>query len=74
MWMAGGGVKSGTVYGETDDFSYNAVVDPVHLRDLNATILHCMGIDHHKLAFKFQGLDQKLTGVVEAHVVKGVLA
>ena len=74
MWMAGGGVRGGTVYGETDDFSYNAVIDPVHLRDLNATILHCMGIDHHKLAFKFQGLDQKLTGVVEAHVVKGVLS
>ena len=74
MWMAGGGVKGGTIYGETDDFSYNIVDDPVHLHDLNATILHCLGIDHHKLTFKFQGLDQRLTGVVEAHVVKGVLA
>jgi hypothetical protein len=74
MWMAGGGVKGGTIYGETDDFSYNPVENPVHLRDLNATILHCMGIDHNRLSFKFQGLDQKMTGVVEAHVVKGLLA
>jgi hypothetical protein len=74
MWMAGGGVKGGTIYGETDDFSYNPIENPVHLRDLNATILHCMGIDHRKLSFKFQGLDQKMTGVVEANVVKGVLA
>lgn len=74
MWMAGGGVKSGLVYGETDDYSYNVIENPVHLRDLNATILHCMGIDHRRLEFKFQGLDQRLTGVEEAHVVKGVLA
>ncbi|HEX8310278.1 MAG TPA: DUF1501 domain-containing protein [Chthoniobacteraceae bacterium] len=74
MWMAGGGVKAGTTYGETDDFSYNPVVDPVHLRDLNATILRCMGIDHNRLSFKFQGLDQKITGVDPAHVVKGLLS
>lgn len=74
MWMAGGGVKSGSVYGETDDFSYNIVKDGVHLNDLNATILHCLGIDHEKFTFKFQGLDQKLTGVEPASVVKGVLA
>ena len=74
MWMAGGGVKGGTVFGETDDYSYNAVENPVHLRDLNATILHCMGVDHRRLNFKFQGLDQKLTGVEDAHVVKGILA
>jgi hypothetical protein len=74
MWMAGGGVKGGTVFGETDDYSYNPVENPVHLRDLNATILHCMGVDHRRLSFKFQGLDQKLTGVEDAHVVKGVLA
>ncbi len=74
MWMAGGGVKGGTIYGETDDFSYNPTENPVHLRDLNATILHCMGIDNRKLSFKFQGLDQKMTGVVEAHVVKALLA
>jgi uncharacterized protein (DUF1501 family) len=74
MWMAGGGVKGGTVYGETDDFSYNIVKDPVHINDLNATILHLMGIDHSRFSFKFQGLDQRLTGVEDHHVVKGVLA
>ncbi len=75
MWMAGGGVKGGTVFGETDDYSYNAIVDPVHINDLNATILHCMGIDHMKLTYRFQGLDQRLTGVQrEAEIVKGILA
>ena len=74
MWMAGGGIKGGTIYGETDDFSYNPVVDPVHLRDLNATILRTMGVDHERLSFKFQGLDQKMTGVETARVVKGLLA
>jgi hypothetical protein len=74
MWMAGGGVKPGTVYGETDDFSYNVVKDPVHIRDINATILHCLGIDNNRLTYKFQGLDQKLTGVEEANPVKGILA
>ena len=74
MWMAGGGVKPGLVYGETDDFSYNIVENPVHLNDLNATILHCMGIDHLKFTFKFQGLDQRLTGVEPANVVTGVLS
>jgi hypothetical protein len=74
MWMAGGGVKGGFVFGETDDFSYNAVRDPVHVNDLNATILHCLGIDHFKFTHRFQGLDQRLTGVEEAHVVKALLA
>jgi hypothetical protein len=74
MWLAGGGVKGGTVYGETDDFSYNVVRDPVHVNDLNATILHCMGIDHRRFTYKFQGLDQKLTGVEEQRVVKALLA
>jgi uncharacterized protein (DUF1501 family) len=74
MWMAGGGVKGGTVYGQTDDFSYNVVENPVHVNDLNATILHCMGIDHRRFTFKNTGLDQKLTGVEEAHVVKELLA
>jgi hypothetical protein len=74
MWMAGGGVKGGIVHGETDDFSYNAVRDPVHIRDINATILHCLGIDHQRLTYKFQGLDQKLTGVEEANPVQGILA
>lgn len=74
MWMAGAGIKGGTVYGETDDFSYNVVKDPVHIRDINATILHCMGIDHTRLTFKFQGLDQRLTGVEESHPLKAILA
>ena len=73
-WLAGGGVKGGVVYGETDDFSYNIVRDPVHLHDLNATLLHCLGIDHLRFAFKFQGLDQRLTGVEPAKVVSGILA
>ena len=74
MWMAGGGVKAGTVYGETDDFSYNVVENPVHVNDLNATILQCMGIDHLRFTYKSQGLDQRLTGVEPAKVVKDILA
>jgi hypothetical protein len=73
-WMAGGGVCPGITYGETDDYSYNVVKDPVTVRDFNATILHCLGIDHNKLTYKFQGLDQKLTGPVPASVVSGLLA
>jgi uncharacterized protein (DUF1501 family) len=73
MWMAGGGIKRGLTYGETDDFSYSPVENPIPLRDLNATILHCMGIDHERLTYKFQGLEQKLTGTTPAHVVKGIL-
>jgi hypothetical protein len=73
-WMAGGGVKPGISYGETDDYSYNIVKDPVHVRDFNATILHCLGIDHNKLTYKFQGLDQKLTGTTPASIVPGLLA
>lgn len=74
MWMAGGGAKPGTVYGETDEFSYNITKDPVHVRDFHATILHNLGIDHRRFTFKYQGLDQKLTGVEEAHVIKALLA
>jgi len=74
VWMAGGGIKPGVVYGETDDFSYNITENPVHIHDLNATILHCLGIDHRRLSFKLQGLDMRLTGVEEQHPVKGVLA
>ena len=74
MWFAGGGIKGGTVYGETDDFSYNIVENPVHINDLNATILHCLGIDHRKFTVKFQGLDLRLTGVEEAQVIKPILA
>ncbi len=73
-WMAGGGVQPGITYGETDDYSYNVAKDPVHVRVFNATILHCLGIDHNKLSYKFQGLDQKLTGPVPASVVQGLLA
>jgi hypothetical protein len=72
--MAGGGTRAGIVYGETDDFSYNVVKDPVPVRDFNATILHCLGIDHNRLTYKFQGLDQKLTGTTPASVVQGLLA
>ncbi|MBL9173181.1 MAG: DUF1501 domain-containing protein [Verrucomicrobiales bacterium] len=74
MWMAGGGIKGGTVYGETDDFSYNPVENPVHINDLNATVLHCLGIDHRRFTFKSQGLDQRLTGVEESNVLRAVLA
>jgi len=74
VWMAGGGTKPGITFGETDDFSYNIVRDPVHIHDLNATILHQMGIDHRKLTYPFQGLDHRLTGVEPARVVHEVLA
>jgi uncharacterized protein (DUF1501 family) len=74
MWMAGGGVKPGVSFGETDDFSYNIAKDPVHIRDLHATILHLFGLDHNKLTYKFQGLDQRLTGVLPAKVIDGILA
>ena len=73
-WMAGGGAKPGVVYGQTDDFSYNIARDPVHVRDFNATILHLLGVDHQRLTFKYQGLEQKLTGVEEAHVIAGLVA
>lgn len=74
MWMAGGGVRKGYEHGETDDFSYNIVRDPVHIRDFNATILHLLGIDHEKFTYKYQGLDQRLTGVEPAHIVHPVIA
>jgi hypothetical protein len=74
MWMAGGGVKGGVSYGETDDFSYNVVENPVHVNDFNATILHLLGIDHERFTFKFQGLDQRLTGVEPQRVVQEILA
>jgi Protein of unknown function (DUF1501) len=75
MWMAGGGIKGGTVYGETDEFSYNVVRDPVHIRDMNATILHLMGIEDKRLTYNFKGLDQRLTGTEASAIpVKGILA
>jgi hypothetical protein len=73
VWLAGGGVKPGLTIGETDDFSYNIVRDPVHAHDLNATILHCLGIDHTRLTFKFQGRYYRLTDV-HGNVVKQILA
>ena len=73
VWMAGAGIKGGQAYGETDDFSYNIVKDPVHIHDLNATALHLMGIDHTKLTYRFQGRDYRLTDV-HGTVVKGILA
>jgi uncharacterized protein (DUF1501 family) len=73
IWMAGGGVKPGIVHGETDDFSYNIVKDPVHIHDLNATILHCLGIDHRRLSYRYQGLDVRLTGVEEHQPVHQIL-
>ncbi len=74
IWMAGAGIKRGLEYGKTDSHSYNIVENPVHIRDMNATILHQLGIDHNRLTFKFQGLDEKLTGVEPARVVKDILA
>ena len=72
IWMAGGGIKPGITHGETDDFCYNIASDPVHVHDLHATILHCLGIDHTKLTFKFQGRHFRLTDVA-GDVVKNVL-
>jgi hypothetical protein len=73
IWMAGGGVKPGMTFGSTDDFSYNIAENPVHVHDLHATILHCLGIDHTKLTYKFQGRHYRLTDV-HGRVVKEVLA
>jgi arylsulfatase A-like enzyme len=73
LWMAGGGIKPGLVYGETDDYCYNIVKDPVHVHDFNATVLRCLGVDHERLTFKFQGRDFRLTDV-HGNVVKGLLA
>ena len=73
-WFAGGGIKGGFEFGKTDEFSYNVAEDPVHLRDLHATMLHCLGIDHHRFTYRFRGLHVGLTGVEEAHVVKPILA
>jgi hypothetical protein len=70
MWMAGGGAKGGTIYGETDDFSYNIVNEPVHIRDFHATVMQLLGYDHEQLSYKYQGLNQRLTGVLPAQVIK----
>jgi hypothetical protein len=73
MFMAGAGVKKATTYGETDDFSYNIVKDPVHVHDLNATIMHLLGVDHERLTHRFQGRDYRLTDI-HGQVVKGLLS
>ncbi len=73
-FLAGGGVKAGTAYGETDELGHEAVVNRHHIRDLHATILHLMGLDHHKLTYFYGGLNQKLTGVIEPELIKGILA
>jgi hypothetical protein len=73
MWMAGAGVKAGTTYGKTDDFSYNVAENPVHVHDLQATIMHLLGVDHQRLTYRFQGRDYRLTDV-HGEVVRGVLA
>ncbi len=72
IWMAGGGIKGGITHGTTDDFGFNVVANPVHVHDLQATILHCLGIDHTRLTFKFQGRQYRLTDV-HGEVVKAIL-
>ena len=74
MWMAGGGIKGGTTYGNTDELGYNSVDNIVHVRDLHATMLHQLGIDHRRLAVNFQGLDMRLTGVEKSRVLTDILA
>ena len=73
MWLAGGGIKGGTTYGATDELGYNSVDNIVHIRDLHATMLHLMGIDHKKFTYQYQGLDTRLTGVEQAKVVKEII-
>jgi len=74
IWMAGGGVRPGTVYGETCPLGYNIVSDGVHVRDVHATVLHLLGIDHERLTYPFQGLDARLTGVEPSRVIQKILA
>ncbi|MGD9855511.1 MAG: DUF1501 domain-containing protein, partial [Planctomycetaceae bacterium] len=74
MWMAGGGLKGGLTHGATDELGYNSVDNIVHVRDLHATMLHQLGIDHKRFSVPYQGLDMRLTGVEEARVVRELLA
>jgi hypothetical protein len=74
MWMAGGGSRPGAIYGETDEFSYNIIKDPVHVHDFHATVLKLMGFDHERFTYRYQGLDQKLTGVEPCKVINELLA
>ena len=73
LLLAGGGIKPGISYGQTDDFCYNVAENPVHVHDLQATLLHCLGVNHEKLTYRFQGRDYRLTDV-HGNVVKGILA
>jgi len=73
-FLAGGGVKGGVSYGQTDELGHEAVQDRHHIRDLHATILHLMGLDHRKLTYFYSGLNQKLTGVLDAEIIRGILA
>ncbi|MCO6456938.1 MAG: DUF1501 domain-containing protein [Pirellulaceae bacterium] len=73
VWLAGGGVRAGQTVGRTDDFSYNIVEDPVHVHDLQATLLHCLGIDHERLTYRFQGRDFRLTDIAGKVVEKLLL-
>jgi hypothetical protein len=74
MWMAGGGSRPGAIYGETDEFSYNIIKDPVHVHDFHATVLKMMGFDHERFTYRYQGLDQRLTGVEPCKVINELLA
>jgi len=73
MWLAGGGIKGGVTYGETDELGFHVARDEVHVHDLQATILHCLGLDHERLTYRYQGRDFRLTDV-HGHVVKGIVA
>jgi hypothetical protein len=73
LWLAGGGIKPGIVHGETDEYGYNIVEDPVSVHDLHATLLHCLGVDHLRLTYPYQGRDFRLTDVF-GEVVRGVVA
>ena len=74
LWLAGGGIRGGTIVGSTDEFGYAAEEDKKSVNDLHATVLHLLGFDHERFTFRFQGLDQRLTGVEPAHVIKELLA
>jgi hypothetical protein len=73
VWLAGGGIRGGVVHGQTDDYGYNIVSDPVHIHDLNATILHCLGLDHQRLTYRFQGRDFRLTDI-HGNIVRSILS
>ncbi len=74
IWMAGGGVKQGFSFGETDPIGFKPIADAVHVRDFQATLLHLLGLDHTQLNYSFRGLDEKLTGVKPARVVHEIIA